>query len=246
MLEMKNIHKQFGGLKVIKGASIKVEKSEICGLIGPNGAGKSTFFNMISGLLHPDSGTILFEGQDITTEKPHKIANLGIGRTFQIVRPYKELTVRENLLPALMYAGKIHHTAKAYEKADEIIELVDLQKKANTPAYNLTLSEKKSLEIAKALATQPKLLLLDEVFGGLSAVDVKQKIALIQRIAKELSLTILIVEHVMKAVMEVCHRVVVLSDGGIIADGPPTDVVNNEKVIEVYLGKRREDPNVKG
>lgn len=240
MLSMQNIHKSFGGLEVIKGASLEIKEFEICGLIGPNGAGKSTFFNMISGLIRPDSGNIIFEGQDITKEKPFKIANLGIGRTFQIVRPYKGLTVRENLLPALMYAGKEQQKTQASLEAEKLLELVNLNHKANIPAGDLTLSEKKSLEIAKALATRPRLLLLDECFAGLSTVDVNKKIEQIQRISKELSLTILIVEHVMRAVMEVCDRVVVLSAGGIIADGIPEEVVKDENVINVYLGQRKD------
>lgn len=237
---MQNIHKSFGGLQVIKGASIEIKEFEICGLIGPNGAGKSTLFNMISGLIRPDLGSIVFEGKDITKEKPYKIANLGIGRTFQIVRPYKGLTVRENLLPALMYAGNERQITKASQEAENLLELVNLNHKADTSADDLTLSEKKSLEIAKALATRPRLLLLDECFAGLSTVDVNQKIKQIQRISKELSLTILIVEHVMKAVMEVCDRVVVLSAGGIIADGAPEEVVKDKNVINVYLGQRKE------
>jgi len=244
MLEMKNIHKSFGGLEIIKGASFSVQKNEICGLVGPNGAGKSTFFNMISGLLHPNSGNIILENKDITLEKPHNIAKLGVGRTFQIARPYKELSVIDNLLPSLMYAGQIGKVSDALEEADKIIELLGLQHKRDTLAYNLTLSERKSLEIAKAVATKPRLLLLDECFAGLSVQDVTEKISLIKNLVKELSITVLIVEHVMKAVMEICDRVVVLSEGNIIVNGTPEEVVNDERVIEVYLGKRREEENV--
>ena len=244
MLKIINIHKKFGGLHVIKGASFDIEQNEICGLIGPNGAGKSTIFNLISGLLHPDSGQIIFDGKDITHEKPHNIANMGIGRTFQIVRPYKELSVKENLFPALIDEGKITQINNAYAEAEKLLELVDLAHKADLPANDLTLSEKKSLEIAKALATKPKLLLLDECFAGLSSVDIHNKVQLIKKIAKEQSLTILIVEHVMKAVMEVCDRIAVLSAGGIIAKGTPEEIVNNQDVIEVYLGRRRNNHHV--
>jgi branched-chain amino acid transport system ATP-binding protein len=236
---MENIHKSFGGLQVIKGASFNISENEICGLIGPNGAGKTTLFNMVSGLLHPDEGRITLAGEDITRAKPHVIANLGVGRTFQIVRPYQLLTVRENLLSGLMFAGKTTSLSRASKESDEILEFIGLTHKANILACNLTLSEKKSLEIAKALATRPKLLLLDECFAGLSPIDVSQKIELIKKIADELSLTVLIVEHVLKAVMEVCQRVVVLAGGKIIANGTPAEVVNDENVIEVYIGKKR-------
>lgn len=239
MLSVDNVFKRFGGLHVIKGATFSIADNEICGLIGPNGAGKTTLFNMISGLLHPDEGRITFAGEDITNSKPHRIANLGVGRTFQIVRPYQGLTVRENLLSGLMYAGEIKGLKEANIKSDEILEFIGLTPKTNTLASDLTLSEKKSLEIAKALATNPKLLLLDECFAGLSPTDVNQKIQLIKRIAEEKTLTVLIVEHVLKAVMEVCQRVVVLASGKIIANGSPDQVVNNEKVIEVYIGKKR-------
>lgn len=239
MLSVDNVYKRFGGLHVIQGATFSIADNEICGLIGPNGAGKTTLFNMISGLLHPDEGRITFAGEDITTLKPHRIANLGVGRTFQIVRPYQGLTVRENLLSGLMYAGETKGLKEAKIKSDEILEFIGLTLKANTLASDLTLSEKKSLEIAKALATNPKLLLLDECFAGLSPTDVNQKIKLIKRIAEEKALTVLIVEHVLKAVMEVCQRVVVLSSGKIIANGSPEQVVNDEKVIEVYIGKKR-------
>lgn len=243
MLSMDNIHKSFGGLKVIKGATFNIADNEICGLIGPNGAGKTTLFNMISGLLHPDEGRITLAGEDITSMRPHKIANLGVGRTFQIVRPYLGLTVRDNLLSGLMHAGQTEKLDDAYEKSDEILEFVGLKAKVSTLANDLTLSEKKSLEIAKALATNPKLLLLDEVFAGLSPTDVNNKIELIKRIAEKKALTILVVEHVLKAVMEVCQRVIVLASGKIIANGPPEQVVNDENVIEVYIGKKRGGSN---
>ena len=246
MLAMENIHKNFGGLQVIRGASFHIAKNEICGLIGPNGAGKTTLFNMISGLLHPDKGKIVLAGNDITQAKPHVIANLGVGRTFQIVRPYKSLTVRENLLSGLMFAGKTRRLSRAIQESDEILEFVGLEHKANNLACDLTLSEKKRLEIAKALATRPKLLLLDECFAGLSPIDVSEKISLIKKIANQMSLTVLIVEHVLKAVMEVCQRVVVLAGGKIIANGAPAEVVNDENVIDVYIGKKRGVTNAQG
>jgi branched-chain amino acid transport system ATP-binding protein len=239
VLVIENIHKRFGGLQVIKGASFSIAEHEICGLIGPNGAGKTTLFNMISGLLHPDEGRITLLNEDITTAKPHIIANLGVGRTFQIVRPYQGLTVKENLLSGLMFAGKTTGVTNANHESDEILNFIGLTHKADILASDLTLSEKKSLEIAKALATKPRLLLLDECFAGLSPGDVSHMIALIKKIVRDKALTVLIVEHVLKAVMEVCQRVVVLAGGSIIANGSPEDVVNDEKVIEVYIGKKR-------
>ncbi len=236
MLAVDNVTKNFGGLRALKGVSLEVGDGVICGLIGPNGSGKTTLFNLISGLARPDSGRIEFEGRDITRSAPAEIAGLGVGRTFQIVRPLAGLSARDNLLPGLLYGGGWGSVAGARREAEDLLGFVGLGHKADTIGYDLTLSEKKRLEVARALAVGPRLLLLDEVFAGLGPKEIDRSIDLVRRIRDELSVTILLVEHVMRATMTVSERIVVLSFGEIIADGTPTEVVNDERVLEVYLG----------
>jgi branched-chain amino acid transport system ATP-binding protein len=238
MLEVKGLGINFGGVAAVKDVTFEVQKGEIVGLIGPNGAGKTTTLNMISGLLPPAAGTIAFEGTTITGIKPHRIAKLGIARTFQIVQPFAHLTVRENVAIGTMFAGvRRPQREESLTRAEAALARVGLAAKADRTPPQLTLSERKRLELARALAMQPKLLLLDEVMAGLNHAEVERTIELIRQINAS-GLTILMVEHVMKAIMAVCHRIVVLQFGRKIADAEPEEVVANEKVIAAYLGHR--------
>ncbi len=239
MLELKELEKSFGGLQVLERVNLSVEEGSIQGLIGPNGAGKTTVFNLISGLLKPDGGQIILDGTDITSNRPTDIARMGVGRTFQITRPYPGMTVRDNLLPSLIYAGERDSMQDARARAEEILDLVGLSNLTHEEGRDLTMSEQKRLEIARALATEPKLLLLDEVFAGLSHEDISRQVELIRSIQSELDVTIILIEHVMEATMEVSDRVAVLANGNIIADDAPPAIANNEQVIDIYLGTDR-------
>ena len=241
LLELTDIEKSFGGLSVLEGVTLSVEEGTIQGLIGPNGAGKTTLFNIISGLLRADAGTVVFDGTDITGMAPKQIARNGIGRTFQITRPYPGMTTRDNLLPGLLYAGGYDRVRDARPRATELLELVELSELADQESRDLTMSEQKRLEIAKALATEPKLLLLDEVFAGLSHEDINRQIELVEQIQAELDVTIILIEHVMEATMQVCDRVGVLANGQIIAEDVPQEIVHNEEVIDVYLGSGQDE-----
>jgi branched-chain amino acid transport system ATP-binding protein len=244
VLETTDIEKSFGGLRVLEGVSLSVDDGTIQGLIGPNGAGKTTFFNIISGLLRPDAGTVVFNGQDITVMAPKDIAQLGVGRTFQITRPFPGMTVRDNLLPGLLYAGGYDAVPEARTRADELLALLGLDALADEEGQDLTMSEQKRLEMARALATEPELLLLDEVFAGLSHEDIDRQVDLVRNLQRELDVTVLMIEHVMEATMQVCDRVAVLANGGIIAEGTPEEIVHDQQVIDVYLGTRRGEGGV--
>lgn len=241
MLEANHVEKRFGGLEVLGDLNLEVQEGEICGLIGPNGAGKTTFFNILSGLLQADGGTIVFDGEDITTSPPKDIARMGIGRTFQITRPYPTFTTRDNLLPGLLYAGGYQKIDDARQRADELVEFVGLEHKRGMMGKDLTMSEKKRLEIARGLATDPELLLLDEVFAGLSSTDVKDLISLIEEIRNDMGVTVLLIEHVMEAATNICDRIIVLANGEIIANAPPEEIVHDQRVIDVYLGTPPEE-----
>jgi len=236
LLRGESITKKFGGLLVLNGVSFEVNKGEIVGLIGPNGAGKTTLFNIISGVFPPTSGKIIFEGKDITGLKSHQICKLGIARTFQLVRPFSNMSVLENVLSGALFGrdGTVD-LEKARERALSVLDFVGLRK-MDVLAKNLTLHEEKLLEIARALATNPKVLLIDEVMAGLNAIEIQDTMKLIRRIRDELGVTIIWIEHVMRAVMGLAERVIVLAYGRVIADGKPEEVANNPAVIDAYLG----------
>jgi len=244
LLEATDIEHSFGGLDVLEGVSLSVEPGTIQGLIGPNGAGKTTLFNVVSGLLRPDAGTVVFDGVDITRMAPKDIARRGIGRTFQITRPFPGLTVRDNLLPGLLYAGGYDDIGKARGRADELLATLGLEGLAGEESGDLTMSEQKRLEMARALATEPDLLLLDEVFAGLSHEDIDRQVELVREIRRDLDVTVLMIEHVMEATMQVCDRVAVLANGTIIAEDVPEAIVHDQRVIDTYLGTRREGGGV--
>jgi branched-chain amino acid transport system ATP-binding protein len=237
LLSVESSTKRFGGLLANREVSLALEAGEIVGLIGPNGAGKTTLFNCITGYMHPDDGRIIFEGTDVTHTRPERICRLGIARTWQVVRAFGRMTALENVVcGALQRTNRI---AEARTRARELLEFCELRGKDDMPAATLTLADKKRLEIARALGTQPKLLLLDEAMSGLTPMETAAAVRLVRRIHAELKVTICVVEHVMEVVMPLSHRVIVLDYGVKIADGEPQAVVRDEQVIRAYLGERR-------
>lgn len=233
LLEAHEVTKRFGGLVAVNRANITVKRGKITGLIGPNGAGKTTFFNLLSGFMVPDEGEILFKGHRINGMRPSNICKLGMTRTFQIVKPFPELTVLENVM-----IGAFNHTssaAKAKEIALRILELVEYRDYAEMSAGSLPVAGRKRVEVAKALATEPELLLLDEVLAGLTPTEMWNMIAVLGKV-RDSGITIVIVEHVMAVIMSLCDNIVVISYGENIADGPPEEISNNPRVLEAYLG----------
>ncbi|MHA1937109.1 MAG: ABC transporter ATP-binding protein [Candidatus Thorarchaeota archaeon] len=238
MLEGQKVTKRFGGLSAVSDFDFSIEQGQITGLIGPNGSGKSTLFNLIAGFYAADSGRILFNGEDISRFKTYQIAKLGIARTFQIVRPFQELNVLENVAVAALYGTENMPTiTRGKERALEILKFVGLEAKKNTPIHDLVAVEMKRLELARALAVKPKLLLLDEAFSGLSDTEVKEAIELIYRIRDDLGITVFLIEHVMKAVMGTCEKIMVMHYGVKLTEGKPEEVANHPQVIKAYLGK---------
>jgi branched-chain amino acid transport system ATP-binding protein len=237
MLKGTGITKSFGGLKALNGVDFEVREGEIVGLIGPNGSGKTTLFNIISGLVRADSGHILFKDTPIHRLAPHRIAALGIGRTFQIVRPLMDFTLAQNVAMAVLFGrDPAEKPAGARETALGILEFTGLSEKAHALPGQLALEDRKRLEIARALAIKPEIILLDEVYAGLNHKEIEEAIELTFRIRNEWGITVFLIEHVMKAIMRTCSRVIALHNGEKIADGDPESVANKAEVISAYLG----------
>jgi branched-chain amino acid transport system ATP-binding protein len=234
LLEAVEISKRFGGVQAVANVSFVMAEREVLGLIGPNGAGKTTAFNLVSGFLAPDRGDVRFRGRSIVRLPPHAICRLGLARTFQIVRPFPRMSVLDNVEVGAL----IRHPARAaaVERAREVIDRVGLGAREHAPASALTLADRKRLELARALATEPALLLLDEVMAGLNVTETTALVGLIEHIHAS-GVAILLIEHNMRAVMTLSHRIVVLSFGEKVAEGPPAEIASHPRVVEAYLGE---------
>jgi branched-chain amino acid transport system ATP-binding protein len=232
-LVVRGLSKRFGGLRAVQDVSFTIRENETVALIGPNGAGKTTSFHLITGFHRPDSGSVLAYGREIVGLRPHDICAHGVARTFQVAKPFGAMTVLANVMTGAFLRDK--HAAVARDKAREVIEFVGLSAREQTPAKDLTTIDQRRLEMARALATQPRLLLLDEVMAGLNPAEIDQAVGLIGKLSQR-GLTIVIVEHVMRAIMAVARRIVVLDHGQKIAEGTPKEIVENPEVVRAYLG----------
>jgi branched-chain amino acid transport system ATP-binding protein len=234
ILELTQVRKTFGGIKAVEDFSLSVEEGEILGLIGPNGAGKSTLFNCIAGVFPPTSGEIVFRGEKINNQRPWDLCRKGLARTFQIVKPFATRSVLYNVMVGAF--ATTDKRAEAERRALEVLRHLHMEDRKDMRAGNLTIADRKRLEIAKALATRPKLLLLDEVMAGLRPTEVDEMVAIIKRL-REGGMTIFVIEHIMRAIMALSDRIAVLHFGTKIAEGPPHEMAHDERVVKAYLGE---------
>lgn len=238
LLTVQGVTKHFGGLQALTNVTFELPEGRILGLIGPNGAGKTTLFNAINGVYPPEQGHIIFRDADVTRRKPYELARMGMARTHQIVRPLNELTVEENVMVGACFGRENRSLGEAQSIATEVLEFTGLGARASQPAGSLNVAQKKRLELARALAARPYLLLLDEVLAGLNPSEVEKMVLTIHKV-RDQGITIIMIEHVMRAIMNVSDRIMVLDYGQQIAEGTPEEVANDQRVIEAYLGDPR-------
>jgi branched-chain amino acid transport system ATP-binding protein len=234
VLKLEGVTKRFGGLTAVREVSLEVREGDLLGIIGPNGAGKTTLFNMISGFYRPDEGRILYEGRDVTGLPPHAICRLGLTRTFQIVKPFGNLSVRDNVMIGAL--TRLRHVREARREAERVIEICGLSSHTEARAKGLPIGLRKRLEVARALATKPRLLLLDEVMAGLNPTELVGIIELIRRLHAD-GLSLIIIEHIMAAMMRLAQRIAMLHHGEKIAEGTPVEITRDRRVIDAYLGE---------
>ena len=240
ILQASKISKNFGGVQALKDVSFDLPDSAVLGLIGPNGSGKSTLLNIIAGLEKPTSGIVKLDSKRIDNLQANRVVGYGLAKTHQIPKPFSNMTARENVAVAVLYGRRnIHSPSLALQEAERILSLVGMRSRNDASAGSLTVQEKKRLELARAIATGASVLLLDEVFAGLSPEELKDSIQLFRKLHEELHFSALVVEHVMRAVLNLSHKVIVLEEGHVIATGTPDEVVHNDRVIEAYLGSKK-------